>query len=217
MSSPSSSGRGGWFKYLFYYAAHLLSRLVGVIMFDLRCYGRENLRQGPALILSTHQSNFDPVLVGLIFNDRLNYLARRTLFKNRIFAGLIRLLDAIELDRDRSGLAGLKETLKRLKSKEKVLVFPEGTRSTDGKIGSLKPGFLAVARRSQVPLIPVAITGAYEALPRGTILPRRFPLRIAVGRPVEFCEYEKLTDAQALELLTERLNGCFQLAQSLRG
>jgi hypothetical protein len=62
----------------------------------------------------------------------------------------------------------------------------------------------------------MAITGAYEALPRGTILPRRFPLRIAVGRPVEFREYEQLTDTQALELLTERLNGCFQLAQSLR-
>jgi 1-acyl-sn-glycerol-3-phosphate acyltransferase len=187
-----------------------------VTLFDLRCYGRENLRDGAALVLSTHQSNFDPILVGLSFNDRLNYLARRTLFKNRLFAGFIRLLDAIELDRDRSGLAGLKETLKRLKANEKVLVFPEGTRTADGKISELKPGFLAVARRSQVPLIPMAISGAYQALPRGSIFPRRYPLRVAVGPAIEFAEYEQLSDAQALALLSQRLNHCFQYAESLR-
>ena len=216
MSLQTSSRRVGWFKYAFYYAMHYLARTVGVYLFDLRCYGRENLRPGPALILSTHQSNFDPILVGLAFNDRLNYLARRTLFKNRAFAGLIRLLDAIELDRDRSGLAGLKETLKRLKANEKVLVFPEGTRTTDGKISPLKPGFLAVARRSRVPLIPMAISGAFEALPRGTVFPRRYPLRVAVGRPIEYCDYEKLTDEQTLALLSQRLHCCYDLAQALR-
>jgi 1-acyl-sn-glycerol-3-phosphate acyltransferase len=216
MSWQRSSRRVGWFKYAFYFAMHLLARLVGVTLFDLRCYGRENMCEGPALILSTHQSNFDPVLVGLAFNDRLNYLARRTLFKNRLFAGLIRLLDAIELDRDRSGLAGLKETLKRLKANEKVLVFPEGTRTSDGKISPLKPGFLAVARRSQVPLIPMAISGAYEALPRGSVLPRRYPLRVAVGPPIQYRDYEQLTDEQALALLYQRLQCCFEHAQSLR-
>jgi 1-acyl-sn-glycerol-3-phosphate acyltransferase len=152
----------------------------------------------------------------LAFNDRLNYLARRTLFKNRLFAGLIRLLDAIELDRDRSGLAGLKETLKRLKANEKVLVFPEGTRTNDGKISPLKPGFLAVARRSQVPLIPMAISGAYEALPRGSVLPRRYPLRVTVGPPIQYREYEQLSDEQALALLYQRLQCCFEHCESLR-
>jgi 1-acyl-sn-glycerol-3-phosphate acyltransferase len=190
--------------------------MVGVLFFDLRCYGRQHLHDGAALVLSTHQSNFDPVLVGLMFNDRLNYLARRTLFKNRLFAGLIRLLDAIELDRDRSGLAGLKETLKRLKADQKVLVFPEGTRTPDGKIAELKPGFLAVARRSQVPLIPIAITGAYEVLPRGSKYPRRYPIRLAIGPLVKFADYENLTDAQALQMLSQRLHRCYSQIQWLR-
>lgn len=201
------------FKRWFYAVLRFIARLVGVLFFDLRCHGRQNLREGAALVLSTHQSNFDPVLVGLAFNDRLNYLARRTLFNNRAFATLIRLLDAIELDRDRSGLTGLKETLKRLKANEKVLVFPEGTRTLDGSVGPLKPGFLAVARRSQVPLVPIAITGAFEVLPRGSTFPCRHPIRLAVGSAIEYSEYQDLTDDDTLELLRRRLQSCFRLAR----
>lgn len=216
-STKSSSSRQiGWFKRLFYHVLRYFARMVGVLFFDLRCYGRENLPNGSALVLSTHQSHFDPVLVGLLFNDRLNYLARRSLFNNKLFAGLIRLLDAIELDRDRSGLAGLKETLKRLKAEEKVLIFPEGTRTTDGKISPLKPGFLAVARRSQALLVPITIAGAYEVLPRGVKLPTRHPIRIHVGCPIRFSDYENLSDDQTLQLLGLRLQAGYLQIQRLR-
>jgi 1-acyl-sn-glycerol-3-phosphate acyltransferase len=199
-----------------YRILHLLARITTVPLFDMRCYGREHLQDGAALILSTHQSHLDPILVGLAFNERLNYLARRTLFKNLAFATLIRLLDAIELDRDRSGLAGLKETMKRLKANQKVLIFPEGTRSPTGQICQLRPGFLAVARRSRVPLIPMAVTGAFEAMPRGSLLPRRYPLRVSVGQAIAFSEYSNLDDDQALELISQRLHACYAIAQSLR-
>lgn len=215
-ASTKSSRKIGWFKRVFYRVLRYLARMVGVLFFDLRCYGRHRLPEGAALVLSTHQSNFDPVLVGLMFNDRLNYLARRTLFNNWLFAGLIRLLDAIELDRDRSGLAGLKETLKRLKAEEKVLIFPEGTRTTDGNIGQLKPGFLAVARRSQALLVPITVTGAYEVLPRGAKLPAWYPIRIDVGRAIAFDDYASLPDEQILELLAGRLGASYRRIQRLR-
>lgn len=216
MSKIPNQHRIGFFKRAVYQFLQLLARLVSVMYFEFRCYGREHLREGAALVLSTHQSHFDPVLVGQAFNDRLNYLARRTLFKNPAFAAFIRLLDAIELDRDRSGLAGLKETLRRLKANQKVLVFPEGTRTTTGQIGQLKPGFLAVARRSQVPLIPMAVSGAFETLPRGSVWPRRYPLRVSIGKIIEFSEYCDLSDDQALELISVRLHACHRFAESLR-
>lgn len=216
MSKPSSGYQPGFFKRWIYNVLRLAARATMVFLFDFRCYGRENLREGAALILSTHQSNLDPVLVGLNFNDRLSYLARRSLFKNALFAAVIRLLDAIELDRDRSGLAGLKETLKRLKSNQKVLVFPEGTRTPDGQICPLRPGFLAVARRGRVPLVPLAVTGAFEALPRGSVWLRRYPLRISVGKMIEFNEYNHLSDEEALELITRRLHACRDRAEFLR-
>lgn len=207
----------GILKRNFYRLVRMSSRLVAVFVFDLRCYGRENtLVEGGGLILSSHQSHFDPVLIGVTFNEHLNYLARRSLFNNRIFATVISLLDAIELDRDRSGLAGLKETMKRLRRGEKVLIFPEGTRTTDGEIAPLKPGFLSVARRSKVPLIPVAITGAYEALPKGGRFPWRYPLRVAVGPAIQVDELAGLDDDAVLALVAERMQACYRQAQASR-
>ncbi len=213
---PSNRSQRSWFgplQYLFYRAVRTIAAWVSVFVFHLRCFGREHTHvEGGALILSTHQSHFDPLLIGVTFNERLNYLAKRSLFKSKLFGALISLLNAIELDRDRSGLAGLKETLKRLKAGKKVLIFPEGTRCPDGKIATLKPGFLSVARRSRVPLIPVAITGAFEALPRGSRCPFRQPLRVAVGPAITVEEVASLEDEQLLALVTERLKQCYHTA-----
>ena len=78
----------------------------------------------------------------------MNYVARETLFRLPLLAPLMRFLDAFPIDREGSGLSGLKETLRRLKRGELVLIFPEGTRTTDGEVAPLKPGFISVARRS---------------------------------------------------------------------
>lgn len=215
-SAPKPHDKG-WIKNSFYTAIRLCSRIVSVFVFDFRAFDRENTRiEGGALILSSHQSNFDPVLIGATFNEHLNYLARRSLFNNRLFGALISMLDAIELDRDRSGLAGLKETIRRVRSGKKVLIFPEGTRTTDGKIAPLKPGFLAVARRCKVPLIPVAITGAYDALPKGSSFPLRYPMRVAVGKPIQVDEFSDLDDEAMLELVESRMVACYNKAQSTR-
>ncbi len=221
-AKPQSAPRSGWSwlglaRFVFYRSVRSTVGLVAVFVFHLRCVGREHTHvEGGALILSTHQSHFDPALIGVTFNERLNYLAKRSLFKSRLFGGLITLLNAIELDRDRSGLAGLKETLKRLKSGQKVLIFPEGTRSSDGRIAPLKPGFLSVARRAKVPLIPVAITGAFEALPRGSRIPWRYPLRVAVGPAITAEQVASLDDDGVLALIRQQLELCYQQAQASR-
>lgn len=207
----------GAVQYAFYRTIRTLAAWVAVFVFHLRCFGREHTQvKGGALILSTHQSHFDPLLIGITFNERLNYLAKRSLFKGRLLGLVITLLNAIELDRDRSGLAGLKETLKRLKAGKKVLIFPEGTRCPDGQIAPLKPGFLSVARRSRVPLIPVAITGAFEALPRGTRFPLRYPLRVAVGKMISAEQVASLADEQLMSLVKERLQECYHIASSAK-
>ena len=126
-----------------------VARLTGIVLFGLRCLGRNSIPQsGGVLVCANHQSVLDPVLVGLACNRRMNYLARRTLFKKRAFGWFIRFLDAIPIDREGGGLEGLKETLRRLKRGEMVLIFPEGTRTHDGEVLPLKTGFYAVAKRS---------------------------------------------------------------------
>lgn len=210
----SHSRRGhGIVKRLFYYAVRFSFRLLSVTVFELRCYGRYHLDfEGGALIVSSHQSHLDPVLVGVTFNERLHYVARQTLFNQRVLAIAIGLLDAIQLDRDRGGLAGLKETMKRLRGGGKVLIFPEGTRSTDGRIAALKPGFISVVRRCEVPMIPIAIAGAFQALPRHRRFPSKFPLRVAVGPVISAAQIEAMDDEQVLQLVRTRLDACFLLA-----
>jgi 1-acyl-sn-glycerol-3-phosphate acyltransferase len=187
--------------------------MIGVSSFDLRCLGREHLEfDGPGLLLSTHQSTLDPVLIGLMQNAELSYLARKTLFKSRIFAAMIRALNAIEIDREGGGLAGLKETLRRLKRGEKVLLFPEGTRTSTGHPAPLKPGFISLARRSPVPLVPLAVTGAFQVLQRGAWLPHYAPLCVVVGERMSPEFVASLSDEQLLAELSDRLNACHQRA-----
>ncbi len=185
------------------------SRILGVSAFDLRCIGRENLFfDGAALILSTHQSTLDPVMVGIMDNREMCYLARKTLFKSRIFAALIRSLNAIEIDREGGGLAGLKETLKRLKAGHKVLIFPEGTRTSTGYPAELKPGFISLARRGAVPLVPVAVTGAFHALKRGAKVPHYAPLCVYVAPRIMPEQVSALNDEELLAEIKRRLWQC---------
>lgn len=196
-----------------------IARVIGVSAFDLRCYGRHHLDfDGAALLLSTHQSTLDPVMIGVMHNTELAYLARKTLFNSRIFAALIRSLNAIEIDREGGGLAGLKETLKRLKYGKKVLIFPEGTRTSTGRPAQLKPGFVSLARRGAVPLVPMAVTGAFHALKRGSMLPRYAPLCVYVEEPIQPQLVAQWDDQQLLQEVSQRLNRCHQLAlqQALR-
>jgi 1-acyl-sn-glycerol-3-phosphate acyltransferase len=158
---------------------------------------------------------FDPPLVGLTCPRRMNYLARDTLFRVPGLKQLISFLDAIPIDRDGGGLAGLKETLRRLKAGELVLIFPEGTRTRDGEVAPLKPGFIAVARRSKAPLIPVGLDGAYQAWPRTARLPRIGRVAVAIGEPISPEQVAALSDEDLLAELEQRILLCHAQAREL--
>ena len=206
------------FQRVGYDVLRVLARTVGVWLFGLRVAGRENWpAEGGGLICANHQSMFDPPLVGLTCPRRMNYLARDTLFRVPGLAQLIAFLDAIPIDREGGGLAGLKETLKRLKAGELVLIFPEGTRTHDGEVAPLKPGFIAVARRSRVPLIPVGLDGAYQAWPRTSPWPQPGRIAVAIGAPISPKQIADLSDDDLLAELEQRILTCHSQARELRG
>jgi 1-acyl-sn-glycerol-3-phosphate acyltransferase len=192
-------------------------RLGAIGFFNIRCGCREKVpKTGGGLMLSNHQSNLDPVLVGLASDRRLNYVARKTLFKFPPFRWLINSLDAISIDREGTGLDGLKETLRRLKRGEIVLLFPEGTRTPDGEVQAMKPGFCAVARRSAVPILPVALDGAWHSWPRQQKLPRRAVIHVQFGDPIEPAEINQLTDEQLVSEVERRIRACHERARAGR-
>jgi 1-acyl-sn-glycerol-3-phosphate acyltransferase len=136
------------------------------------------------------------------------------LFKSVPLRWIIESLDSIPIDREGSGLAGLRETLRRLKRGEAVLVFPEGRRSSDGEVAPLKPGFCALARRSGAVLLPMAIDGAFDAWPRTQKLPRRACIHIDFGKPMSPEEVAKLDDAALVAEVQRRIQECHAAARA---
>jgi 1-acyl-sn-glycerol-3-phosphate acyltransferase len=200
-----------------YNGLRIVCRMLCVVLFRIRNHGREHIpTSGGVLVLANHQSHFDPVLIGQAFNRRLNYLARDTLFGFAPFRWLIRSLDAIPIDREGLGMAGLKETLRRLKQEELVLIFPEGTRTRDGEVHALKPGFSALARRGTVWLLPVALDGAYQAWPRRQMLPGLAVVDVQIGPPIRPEEIARYNERELVAEIERRIRACHAAARAQR-
>ena len=202
-------------KRLWYRTLQSLCQVGAVAFFGFRSVGRERVPlDGGALLLANHQSFLDPIFFGLSCQRMLDYVARDSLFNVPGLAWLIRSLDAIPIDREGTGLAGLKETLRRLKQGDVVVVFPEGTRSEDGEVGALKPGFAAVARRSKVAIIPAAIDGAHLAWPRERKFPRFTRIQVEFGEPILADEIALLSDDELLVEVERRIRACHASARA---
>jgi 1-acyl-sn-glycerol-3-phosphate acyltransferase len=175
------------------------------LWFRFRWGGQEHVPpDGPLLLVSNHQSHLDPVLVGIACPRQLRFLARKTLFFWPL-SWLIQSLGAVSIDLSGSGIGGVKVTLKLLKDGEAVLVFPEGTRTRDGQIQSLEGGFAAIARRSGAAIVPLAIDGAFAALPRGTSWPRLQPIRLTFGEVISADTIAGQSDTELVELVQARI------------
>jgi 1-acyl-sn-glycerol-3-phosphate acyltransferase len=186
-----------------------LIRSFAVPYFRIRYSGLKNIPlEGGVLAVSNHQSHLDPPLVGSGCPRRMNYLARETLFRIASFGRFIYSVGAIPLDREGVGLSGIKESLKRLKRGEMLLVFPEGTRTTDGEIKPFKPGFTTLAVRSKSAILPIAIEGAYRAWPKKVHFPRPRPVNVHFGPPILPREYENIAERELVVLVESRVKEC---------
>ena len=151
-------------------------------------------------------------MIGGCCPRRLNFLARESLFRGMV-GWLIAWFDAIPLQREGLGIGGIKESLRRLRRGELLLIFPEGTRSQTGALQPLEPGFIALARRGCVPIIPVAIDGAFGAWPRGVRYPRPHPIRIVIGPPISTDQIAACSDDALIAEVARRIRECWHEAR----
>lgn len=147
-----------------------------------RFYGREiTPPDGPLLLAANHQSFLDPLLIGASVSRPLNFMARENLFDIPLFGRLIRTLNVHPVKRGAVDPEALRTMLKLLRSGEALVVFPEGTRTKDGRIGGLKHGVASVAARTNARILPVCIEGAFESWPRHRRLPVVADIRVKYG------------------------------------
>ena len=157
--------------------------------------GIENIPNKKSFIIAAnHSSYMDHFLMGYVIipnlNKKLHFLAKKEHFK-----GLQKLWHnyggAIPVDRQSGGKGALKCAIKSLKEGKIIGIYPEGTRSLNGKLQKAKTGVARLALLSKAPVIPVGLIGTFEILPKGKYIPKQKKAVINIGKPMHFDKYYK--------------------------
>lgn len=174
-----------------YSNANRLTRLLGDIGsgfagLDFEIEGRENLyRDRPAIFVFNHQSLLDSMVLAHLLREDVVALCKKEMANNPLVGPLLRQVDTIFVDRgekDQSAVLG--KSLEVLASGRSLVIAPEGTRSTLGVIQPFKHGAFLLARKGQVPIVPIVLHNVKDALPKGALLLRPATIRITVLEPI---------------------------------
>ncbi|MFI8181159.1 1-acyl-sn-glycerol-3-phosphate acyltransferase [Actinacidiphila glaucinigra] len=168
------------------------------VLFRPRIEGMENIpEEGAAIVAGNHLSFSDHFLMPAILPRRITFLAKAEYFtgtglKGRLTAAFFHSIGQIPVDRSggKAGESAIREGMKVLGKGELLGIYPEGTRSHDGRLYKGKVGVAAMAIRAKVPVVPCAMIGTYEIQPAGRRLPRIKPVTIRFGEPMEFSRFE---------------------------
>jgi 1-acyl-sn-glycerol-3-phosphate acyltransferase len=175
--------------------------------------GVENLdlKKG-GLLLINHQSYLDPLVAGVWLPRPVSYFARDSLFRVPLLGALLRRTFVIPISREAARGGSIRAGLGRLDEGFLVGMFPEGTRSEDGVVGTFRPGFLAIARRTNQPLYPVGVAGSAARLPRGALWIKPGRVHVVFGKPLSLLESKD--DRASCELIRGRVAECVAKAQA---
>ncbi|MEU1621187.1 lysophospholipid acyltransferase family protein [Streptomyces sp. NPDC008238] len=168
------------------------------VLFRPRIEGMENIpEEGAAIVAGNHLSFSDHFLMPAILPRRITFLAKAEYFtgtglKGRLTAAFFHSIGQIPVDRSggKAGESAIREGMKVLAKGELLGIYPEGTRSHDGRLYKGKVGVATMAIRAGVPVVPCAMIGTYEIQPAGRRLPRIKPVTIRFGEPLEFSRFE---------------------------
>lgn len=154
--------------------------------FRLRVEGRENEPPaGPVLAVCNHVSAADPPIAGVALRRRARYMAKHELLRVPVLGWLLRTVGVFPVRRGEADRRSIRTALQALKQGELLLMFPEGTRSPDGSLLPAEPGAALLALRAGVPVLPMAVIGTREVMPKGAWFPRRQRVVVRIGPPIQ--------------------------------
>jgi 1-acyl-sn-glycerol-3-phosphate acyltransferase len=190
-----------------YWTGYHLAWLVGKLLFRFRViHGERVIKQGPVILAMNHQSYLDPPLAGIAAGREMHFLARNTLLDIPLLGFLLPRVNVVPVDQEGNDRSALKALLRILKAGQGTIVFPEGARTPDGELQPALPGLGFLIAKTLVPVVPMRIFGAREALARGEGRIRLVPITIVVGEPIYFTKADLEPGGKDLyQRLTQRV------------
>ncbi|MER5437602.1 lysophospholipid acyltransferase family protein [Streptomyces sp. NPDC002790] len=176
------------------------------LLFRPRIEGLEHIPEsGAAIVAGNHLSFADHFLMPAIIKRRITFLAKAEYFtgpglRGRLTAAFFRSAGQIPVDRSgkEAGQAAIREGLGVLRRGELLGIYPEGTRSHDGRLYKGKVGVAAMALKGRAPVVPCAMIGTFEAQPPGQKIPTMRRVTIRFGKPIDFSRYAGMDDEKAI-------------------
>jgi len=170
------------------------------VFYGIEVSGLENIpKEGGFIMAANHASYLDPPVIGAVSPRRVRFMAREGLFKIPLFRTFIKVF-SFPVRRDRPHPSTIKEAVQRLQQGQLIVVFPEGSRSTDGSLLEAKRGLSVIAALSKTPVVPTFIKGTGKALPVGKKILRPAKITVIFGTPLSREKQE--TEKQFQERLT---------------
>ena len=191
-----------------YAATHYLAAVMFDMFFRGEVVGLEHLPpKGGFLLAANHASFLDPPLIGCHVPRQIAYFARKTLWKGALSSWWLDAVGTIPVDRDGGqDVSAIKRVLRALKEERGLILFPEGTRTLDGRLQAAKPGVGFIAVKTQVPVVPVRIFGSFEAFGKGRTLRLGIPISIVFGPPLSPAAYdEPKSGRERAQIASERI------------
>lgn len=167
------------------------------VIYRFKVIGKENIpKKGQVIIAGNHKSFLDPPLIEVTCGRYTRFLAKEELTKNKFFAFLGKVFDAILVKKDSKDVVAIKESLKTLKDGDCLALFPEGTRNGLAKGEKVKSGVALFALRSGAPVIPCGIKGGEK---------ENRKITITYGKPLDFSKYNGSKDKEVLQKVTDEI------------
>jgi 1-acyl-sn-glycerol-3-phosphate acyltransferase len=168
------------------------------LLFFPKIIGKKNSRiNGRAVVISNHISNWDPLIITVLFKRQIFWMGKSELFKSKIARLFFKLMKAFPVKRGEGDLAAIRHAFRILREEKLFGIFPEGTRIKGGELSKFEPGTSMIALKNDAPVVPLYIKGKYKLFRR---------MKVIVGEPIRLSDYVgSKTDTAAVEAATRFL------------
>jgi 1-acyl-sn-glycerol-3-phosphate acyltransferase len=198
---------------------HYYARIWGKIALlanrvKVRIEGMEHLKgKGPYIFMSNHQGSYDIFVLLNCLPFQFKWLAKKELFSIPFFGWTMAAAGYIRIDREgsRETVKAMDEAAQKIRDGMSVVIFPEGSRSLDGSIQPFKKGGFTLAIKSKVPIVPIAIAGSREIMPKDRLTAASGEIRMRMGDPIETQNYSLKDRKFLMEKVNETISKNFKL------